>query len=542
MPASRNRSPILPALAAVLIALILGWWSTRPAPALTPDSIQYLSAAQNVAAGHGLTTSVTPLESPRPRIAFTDWPPLYPLLLSLGAHHHGAGGQGAGAPLAWARWLNLLALALSFLPLGWLAARMAGPRGTAPVLAFHAVFRPLLLVASFVWSESLFILFTYSSFCLLLRAMDGKGERETGWFVLAGACAGLASGTRYLGLVGTASAASAIILRTEDPTGARTLRRLASFLIPALLPPALWGARDFLAAGHVGGLGRAPGAPGLEQAVVMTLRALAQDWVRPSPGPLGAQAWWALPLSAISVVWLLVCALRNYGPWTLEGSRRRMDGAVLLLTFVTTYLLALVVSTFWVKPDVVNSRLLAPCEPAQLLLGAALLRRAGGRKTGHPGGAQTFTRAERTGIAAACLCLFALNAVASARFACARRDTQEWTWPYWRTVTAPGGDPRAPAFAYLHLLPRDSVVVSNVWDTVALRTGLPAKPLPGRGDAAFPASLLSHPGAYVLAADGVRPDRVGAHELRSLAASGSIELVRDWDDAHLYRVRHAPPR
>ena len=62
----------------------LGLWSTNTGPALTPDSVQYLSAAQNIASGNGMATSQIPLEITPSRVPFAAWPPLYPILLSLG--------------------------------------------------------------------------------------------------------------------------------------------------------------------------------------------------------------------------------------------------------------------------------------------------------------------------------------------------------------------------------------------------------------------------------------------------------------------------
>ena len=74
-PPKRAAGALLsPAALAVLGAVLVLAREIRYGPALFPDSLSYLSAAQNLAAGEGLLTVRG--------FPFIDWPPLYPLLLA----------------------------------------------------------------------------------------------------------------------------------------------------------------------------------------------------------------------------------------------------------------------------------------------------------------------------------------------------------------------------------------------------------------------------------------------------------------------------
>ncbi len=517
-----------------MLAVVFAWIATDPIPALTPDSVQYLSAAQSLAAGNGLVTSVTPLEAPEARLLFADWPPLYPILLSLGAGAPAADGVLPAAPLRWARWLNLLALAASFIPLTALASIMAGPRGVAPVLAFYAVFRPIQLVNSFGWSESLFILFELLSWAALAWAMHRTPSRPVRGviFVLAGLLAAAAVVTRYVGLTIPAAGAIVIISRTQAVRARQTLRRLLLFLLPALLPIAIWLARNLLATGDAFGAPRPAAELAPERVVLSTLRTIARDWVCPllSPESGAARVTGLLGLGAIG--WMAGLALHRHGPWTMESQRDRLTLSGLLTTFTLLYVLVMIASAGMIQFDPLDSRLLAPVYPAVLLLCAGLLR-----------GAYTDPRTsvwQRRGALAAGMMMLALNTLASTHWALAPREDRSLSWPYWRTVSISESDwKREAALALTADLPADAVIISDVWELVALHAGRPAKPVPGRKEPGAMNRVLAHAGAYVLAGEGFRADRLGEEDFAAVARGGMLRHLKAQNGLHLYRIERA---
>jgi hypothetical protein len=115
--------------------------ATRQGNLQTNDSRNYLAIAQNLAAGNGFA------DADGDPVVY--WPPLYPLVLRVGIGHPGAFVFG----------LHLLCMGGVLLL--WL--RMAGRQLASPghVLLYGAYLvtaTPLLMIATFVWSEALFLL------------------------------------------------------------------------------------------------------------------------------------------------------------------------------------------------------------------------------------------------------------------------------------------------------------------------------------------------------------------------------------------------
>ena len=120
-------------LAAALVVI-----ATRHVPLLSPDSITYLSVADHIRSGQGLTDFTT-----KPLGVFG---PLYPLLLSPG-----------GRNLAWARIVGVAAIAAGTV-LMWLLLR----RRVRPAVAIAGALglgasQGLVRMASVVWSEAPYV-------------------------------------------------------------------------------------------------------------------------------------------------------------------------------------------------------------------------------------------------------------------------------------------------------------------------------------------------------------------------------------------------
>ncbi|MCC7141462.1 MAG: hypothetical protein IT349_05105 [Candidatus Eisenbacteria bacterium] len=533
-PQNQRRERLLKWLApavAVLIALALGWWATAPSPALSPDSLQYISAAKSIAGGHGLTTAVTPLEIGPARIPFSAWPPLFPMLLALGAKSDA---------VAWARTVNVVCFALTLLPLAFLARWLLGAAWGAVALLTYACFRPALLTTSFIWSETLFTLWCVAALACLVRGLEatpagsehpeeeeGPIDAGTFWIIGAGLFAALASLTRYTGFALIGAGAIAVVLRNHSDSGAHSLRRLAAFLVPAALPITLWCARNQFLTGHIFGEERVRATQRPAEVILDTIRTLGGDWIAPpafaSPVLQSALIWTA----GIAAVALVLIFVQRFGPQMMESDRRSHTTGVALSAFAILYTLLVVVSTMSIATDRVNTRLLLPSYPALLLLGFMMLR----------GARDGANRPTQMAIGAITTLLVASQLAAGPRYAGAARETQDLSHPYWRSLQWARPEYEAPEAPLLARLHPDALIISNVWDRVALHSSHPTKPLPGKDEKGWPGSVLRHANAYILIDPEVRANRVGITEVERIGVlPPGAGLIAEANGVRLYRI------
>lgn len=212
---------LVPAVVAMSLALV----ATSSSVGLSADSVCYISAARELAAGHGL---VIPWGSVQP-IPLNLWPPLFPAVL--------AGLNLVGLdPVCSARWLNSFAFGATVLLIGvfirsgtgslWLAVCCASLLTTSGnMLGTHAM----------AWSEPLFLLCGFSGLFLLAR--DTSKNKNLRWVAAAGLL-GLAALTRYAG-VSLVLAGTASLLFGSGRFRDRA-RKAASLAILAAIPLAGW--------------------------------------------------------------------------------------------------------------------------------------------------------------------------------------------------------------------------------------------------------------------------------------------------------------
>ena len=131
-------------------------------PAVTNDSVHYLSTAINFLAGEGWRDFLgEPLVS---------WPPLFPLLLS-------AGGWVGIEPFAAGRWINALAFGLTILVAGgWLRFALRSRLLVLAATATLAASLPLSELASSFMTEPLFVLFTLLALVQLASFLHRGGR------------------------------------------------------------------------------------------------------------------------------------------------------------------------------------------------------------------------------------------------------------------------------------------------------------------------------------------------------------------------------
>jgi len=206
--------PILPAL--VVVFSLMGL-----TPAISPDSVAYLAAAEELRS----TGTIGP--------GFLMWPPLYPVLLSL---------HGPVDPLTFAAVLGDFG-ALATLVGAWLAFRDVLPRATLALtlLALVTISRYGTIFGS-VWSEAVYLPLTVWLAYFWSRHLAGKGGLVPACLLLA-----LAMLTRHVGVVlACAMGLTALAYSRER------LKALAGIAL-ACVPWGLWVVRTYRLSGTIAG-------------------------------------------------------------------------------------------------------------------------------------------------------------------------------------------------------------------------------------------------------------------------------------------------
>ena len=199
---------------------------------LTNDSLHYLAAAESIADGNGLKDATGG--------PFLLFPPLYPLVL--------AGISWLGVePVAAARLVNIAAFGLMTLLVGlWLRRRVKyGVIAGAGALTVMAA-SPLVNTASYLWTETLFVLLVLLSL-LQLEAFLKQPERKLP-LAAAAICAGLAAVTRYMGVAAIITGVLLILVIAKLPARVR-LAYAAAYGAAASVPLSAYMARNYAVSG-----------------------------------------------------------------------------------------------------------------------------------------------------------------------------------------------------------------------------------------------------------------------------------------------------
>ena len=351
---NRRNLPVLlvVAMAALGVAHVLVRTSTY-GPAITLDSIHYLSAAGNLAAGAGLTLyDGTPLQ------------PLAPFLPMLLAFIDTLGID----PRESVRWVNAAAFGLAILVSGlWLlrnlSSRTLALAATLVVLASL----PLNDLAAQAMTEPLFVLL--GILALIQLGLFLTGEARWKPVLLAAVFTALATLTRYPGIALIIAGAPLLLLHRGAPLTVR-LRYVVAFGGIASLPAAAAIARRWLLADTLGPLEGASG-----QSLPDSLRqvmGVVREWIVPEAAPdWSANLWLAAgALLAAGMLAMLIVRMFHRGQ-----ARQNIRAALPFGLFILVYLVFIVIATPRLVGQAIDSRYLLPLYIPVILSGVLLLDR-----------------------------------------------------------------------------------------------------------------------------------------------------------------------
>jgi hypothetical protein len=336
------------------------WFSSPWGIGVGYDSIFYLSAAENLLSGSGLSR----LDGFGNIIPLTHFPPLYPLLL---------------AALSFILRMDMVSVsgllsAISFGCLvfltGWLVYSTTKNSIPGILSAMIVLSSPVLLDLQFLaMTESIFLVFLLSMFWFLNKFFD---EEKTWQLICASILAGFAYLTRYVGLSAVICAAFAVVVFSPGSRREKIYRSLLTFVV-GLIPIVLWYLRNWLVAGTITNRNLIFHPPDRNQ--LMKGLDTINLWFLPfrvSPS-LRFTVTIILTVSIIlGFVWLLLRKRGDEAGWLERKSS--VQYIFLLSSFIIIYLSMLIVSlTFFDASTRLNDRILSPVYLIGMILGIIIL-------------------------------------------------------------------------------------------------------------------------------------------------------------------------
>jgi len=355
-------------LLAALLSAALVWISTPGGVSTSPDAWNYFAAARNLLAGEGFTRY-----NGEP---FVLWPPLFPLLIAALLGLSDLVGQTLHL-LDALRLAHLIAAAGTVMVAGMLLRRLLRSAWLAALATLAvALGYPLIYVASFAWSEPLFVLLCLGCLAALDRARQNPTARAVS---IAALLAALASLQRYTGAVLIAVGGLWLLLDQVASLRQR-LRRAVVFTMAAAAPLALWLVYNQARAGTMTGE-RGPSTrplyANLRAVYDLTLAWLTPEGLRPDDR-LGS-----LIVVGLIGAALLIVIVRQRGRALAALAALRWLPLALFGVFYAGFV---VISASRVQFDPIDERLLAPLYVPVIGLTFVALDRLLGRLRQHQRG------------------------------------------------------------------------------------------------------------------------------------------------------------
>jgi hypothetical protein len=332
----RRETQILLLVSFIGIALILVYTS-RYGIGITPDSITYREAAQNLLSGKGLLYH-------NANQIFARWPPLFPALLSL--------FELFGVEILFgARILHAIIFGLIIFAAGQffratIRSRALVILGTISVLCAA----PLQQVSMSLWSEPIFILLVILFIASLQKFVHEGSMRN---LLLIAAIAALACLQRYIGVVLVFTGLVTIIFITPKSTFLRKFQYTTIFGFIAAAPLTLWIVRNYILTATLFYHQR-PSSEGVVKDICHILNVVSIWFVPREVFPLFRRIGAGVFLLAIliGVLYVLFNRAQRYSSIRAQTASAGV--------YVLSYCAFLLISAHRVVFERVNDRLLAP--------------------------------------------------------------------------------------------------------------------------------------------------------------------------------------
>jgi hypothetical protein len=339
---------------------------TEGGAATTPDSIAYIEAARNIAAGNGLSLPTFTLSSDTDFRQMTEWPPAYPALIATAIGLPGGPEENVRALSA------ALFSILALLFFGYLIreTKIMSPwvalAGTIVALASGPVFS----VYAYVWSETLFIPLIFLSFLLATNPARGRYRWR---LVVATSAAVLAIYTRYIGVGLLPALVLSVVLSGQDRRVSLKEAMGVATGSALTIAPLLW--RNLEISGFLGGVARTPAQASLAENADALQIQLTMHF-----GSYGA--WQLIVLGGGAVAMAAALVSTRSAPDDDDGSTAEPDGFGLAhpLFWAAGYYGTLLFLASWKSFDPIDTRLVAPGVPFLVVSAVLLVAKVMGRQ------------------------------------------------------------------------------------------------------------------------------------------------------------------
>lgn len=336
---------------AVLGALLILLRGVTYGPGMGADSVGYVLAAKNFAAGNGFVLDEG--------MILTWWPPLFPTLLSVAPFF-------GFDPVGWAGLLNATFFGMAvFIASRWLQRHLK-----EIFLVFWATLAillspPLTTQASHVMSDFTFILFTLISLIHIEKFLSSRSNPP---LVCAAIFTGLACLTRYLGVT-LVCTGILLLFFTRETLLAKT-KHIATYTLIAVIPTGVWLLRNTLLSEPIVG-GREPSDLSLMD-VSYDVIAVSTSWVVPGFSSSVTHPVLAGILVLASSI-ALICLSQVLRDPETEPDRKL--AIVVFGTFAAIYVTFLATASIFVAFNRINDRLLSPIYIPLVFVGALTVDR-----------------------------------------------------------------------------------------------------------------------------------------------------------------------
>ena len=324
---------VLLSLAGVVLALLS---TSRYGVGLSPDSVNYISAARTLSSGNGyLEYTGDP---------FVRWPPLFPTLLAVLAL---AGIE----PLNGARFMNAFVFGLIVFTSGQLFLRSMKSKALAILCSLSILLSvPLLRVSTVAWTESLLALLAVLFVLYIPRFLS---KRTLLSLLLVSILAALSCLQRYAGVVLVLTGCILISSSMPKTSLLERVKYIVVFAIISVVPATIWLIRNYILTLTLTG-GRSPSPYSLWQNMALTLQVLTR-WFVPREIPFSAGLM--IVGSVVCAIALIIGSCRYRLKRQVNFDLRQVLPAVLI---VLVYTLFLTVSSTIIYFDRISDRFLAP--------------------------------------------------------------------------------------------------------------------------------------------------------------------------------------
>ena len=347
----------LAALALVGVPLIL--LGTRWGPGISDDSFEYLTAAENLAAGRGLDWS-GPDGATSP---LTHYPPFLSVILA-GLIRLGMSSQAA------IRALNAALFGVNVALTGVAARRLTGSSALSLLAAALFLLSDVMIRAhAEAMSEGLYLTLSLAGLLLLARSLRTKG----GWYLTAAALfIAAASLTRYVG-VSLILVGSLALLATPGGPLAKKVRRAAWFLLLTCAPLFVWVGHIYRLTAHLANRSVLwhPVGPGF----LVEILDVFLTWFVPGRLVHGRALLVALVVTMVAILVALVLKRRTRSGVPPLDAPPDLTLARLLVGYLMAYLAVFIIAKSTIDNLIfVDNRLLSPMLQVLILLGVFVLR------------------------------------------------------------------------------------------------------------------------------------------------------------------------